>query len=184
MRPAYCNVSEVEAMNAKSSRPRDIRHRTDDPVTVADLMTSPAFAVEESETIELANAEMKWAHIRHLPVVRQGGRFSGLLSQADIHTALALYGTGATLPVAVVMRHPVFTVEPQASIVEAMELILDNKLSALPVVNRLGVLVGILTESDFVRRVYRELSGRAFAAPAGCQELVTVRPRKQVSDSP
>jgi len=145
--------------------------------SVRDLMTASVIAIDESDTIPFATAEMKWLRVRHLPVVDSIGRLIGLVCEADLRTAMSLYGTAETLPVAVVMRHPVFTVAPDAPLIDAMELMLDCKLTALPVVDRHCKLVGILTESDFVRYAYRELTGRTFLKVAGIQEQTTLVPR-------
>lgn len=51
-----------------------------------------------------------------------------------------------------VMTQPAITVSPQGSIFEAVRLMLQNKISGLPVVDESGSLVGILTEGDFLRR--------------------------------
>lgn len=51
-----------------------------------------------------------------------------------------------------VMTQPAITVPPQGSIFEAVRLMLQNKISGLPVVDESGNLVGILTEGDFLRR--------------------------------
>jgi CBS domain-containing protein len=54
--------------------------------------------------------------------------------------------------VAEVMTRNVITIGPSASILEAARLMLQHKISGLPVVDSAGNLVGILTESDFLRR--------------------------------
>jgi CBS domain-containing protein len=51
-----------------------------------------------------------------------------------------------------VMRSEVRTCSPDATIAEAIRLMLDNGISGLPVVDRAGALVGIVTEGDFLRR--------------------------------
>jgi len=51
-----------------------------------------------------------------------------------------------------VMTEHVITVAPDASIVEALQLMLQNKISGLPVVDNGGNLVGIVSEGDFLRR--------------------------------
>jgi CBS domain-containing protein len=50
------------------------------------------------------------------------------------------------------MTQHVITVAPDASIVEALQLMLQNKISGLPVVDKGGNLVGIVSEGDFLRR--------------------------------
>jgi CBS domain-containing protein len=51
-----------------------------------------------------------------------------------------------------VMRQPVVTIAPDASIAAAIALMLERQLSGLPVVDSDGRLVGILSEGDFLRR--------------------------------
>jgi CBS domain-containing protein len=52
-----------------------------------------------------------------------------------------------------VMTPHVITINPDASILQAARLMLQHKISGLPVVNDDGGLVGIVTEGDFLRRV-------------------------------
>ena len=51
-----------------------------------------------------------------------------------------------------VMSTGVVTVSPDASILEAVRLMLQHKISGLPVVDAAGHLVGIISEGDFLRR--------------------------------
>jgi CBS domain-containing protein len=50
------------------------------------------------------------------------------------------------------MTRQVISVGPEASIWEAARLMLQHKISGLPVVDASGALVGIVTEGDFLRR--------------------------------
>jgi CBS domain-containing protein len=51
-----------------------------------------------------------------------------------------------------VMTRDVLSIRPEATILEAARLMLQNRISGLPVINAYGELVGILTEGDFLRR--------------------------------
>lgn len=51
-----------------------------------------------------------------------------------------------------VMTTHVITISPNASIQDVAELLLQNRISALPVVNQDGGLVGIVSEGDLLRR--------------------------------
>jgi CBS domain-containing protein len=51
-----------------------------------------------------------------------------------------------------VMTRSILSVTPDASLVEAIRLMLDNSVSGLPVIDDAGRLVGILTEGDLLRR--------------------------------
>jgi CBS domain-containing protein len=51
-----------------------------------------------------------------------------------------------------VMTTKVVTVEPTATILQAIRLMLQHRISGLPVVDAGGNLVGVVTEGDFLRR--------------------------------
>ena len=51
-----------------------------------------------------------------------------------------------------VMTRKVMSVEPTASVLQAIRSMLQNKISGLPVVDADGTLVGVVTEGDFLRR--------------------------------
>jgi CBS domain-containing protein len=55
--------------------------------------------------------------------------------------------------VAEVMTLNPVSISPDASIVEAIRVMLQRRFSGLPVVDRGGSLVGIVTEGDLLRRV-------------------------------
>src|SRR5690242_17365333 len=51
-----------------------------------------------------------------------------------------------------IMTSPVITVMPATSIAEAARLMLQHRISGLPVVDGKGVVIGIITEGDLLRR--------------------------------
>ena len=51
-----------------------------------------------------------------------------------------------------VMTRNVVSTRPDATVAEMVQLMLDNRISGLPVVNDHGDLVGIVTEGDCLRR--------------------------------
>lgn len=51
-----------------------------------------------------------------------------------------------------VMTRKLVSIDPDASILEAARLMLQNRISGLPVIDRGGRLVGLVTEGDFLRR--------------------------------
>jgi CBS domain len=51
-----------------------------------------------------------------------------------------------------VMTSKVMSVSPEASIVDAIQLMLKKHISGLPVIDQDGRLVGIVSEGDFLRR--------------------------------
>ena len=87
-------------------------------------------------------------------------RVVGIVTDRDIRlnlpspaTSLSVWELNYLLPqltVGGVMSKTVIVVEPDRPVAEAARIMMDHKIGALPVVEE-GRLVGIITESDFVR---------------------------------
>lgn len=125
-------------------------------LTVEELMTKDPEVLRPGDALEFAAREMDLAMFRHLPVVDRNGRLIGLVSKRDITSAGDLSGRCAED----VMIEDVKTVGPQTAAHEAALVLLQHKVGCVPVVDVAGKLVGIVTESDFVRVAYTLLGGR------------------------
>lgn len=128
---------------------------------VRDLMSFKPITVDPEMPMLEARQRMADARIRHL-VVTEGSRVAGVVTDRDIRLNLASPATSlsvwelnallAKLTVGEIMTRSVIVVEGDRPISEAARLMIDHKIGALPVVDG-GRLVGIVTESDFVRLV-------------------------------
>lgn len=126
-------------------------------VKVSEWMSSPAITVAPDTPLKSAHQIMKDRRVRRLPVVARG-RLVGILTIGDIREASPSDATSLSvwelnylwdqLKVEQVMTKSVVTVTPDTSILEAARLMLEKKISGMPVVNPQGDVVGILTESD------------------------------------
>jgi CBS domain-containing protein len=131
-----------------------------DNVTVREWMTSPVVSVSPSTPISNAHQMMKEYGIRRLPVV-ENNKLVGIITIGDIReaspsdaTTLSIWELNylwAQLTVERVMSRSVITVKPEDLILDAATLMLNRKVSGLPVVDDEGYLVGILTESDIFK---------------------------------
>jgi CBS domain-containing membrane protein len=130
-----------------------------DPLRVRDLMTEGVFAVGVNDDLETIRTLMEERSIRHAPVVGEGGILLGLVSQRDLirnslrAQALPPSAMAAAMQMTTageIMTPNVVTAAPDQDIREAARVMLDNKYGCLPVVEGTR-LVGIVTESDFVR---------------------------------
>lgn len=60
---------------------------------------------------------------------------------------------GLPMKAAEVMRSPAVSVAPNCRVIDAARLLMETNRRGLPVVDRAGILVGIVSEGDFLRRV-------------------------------
>jgi CBS-domain-containing membrane protein len=71
------------------------------------------------------------------------------------------------LHVADVMSRHVVTVSANSTMAEAAKVLSQHEISGAPVVNELGQCVGILTTTDFARRVHSQDPNDTLSTPAG-----------------
>jgi len=134
---------------------------------VRDIMTPAPIVVEPGLEMLEARRRMGEQRIRHLIVV-ENGRVTGIVTDRDIRlnmpspaTSLSVWELNylmARLTVGDVMSRSVIVIDSERPVVEAAKLMMDHKIGALPVVDD-GRLVGIVTETDFVRLAARRDGG-------------------------
>lgn len=127
---------------------------------VHNWMTSPVISVTPDTAISIAHQMMKDKRVRRLPVVERD-RVVGIITLGDVReaspsdaTTLSIWELNylwSQLTVERVMTKHVITITPDAEVYEAAQLMLDRKLSGLPVVDTDKRLIGMITESDIFR---------------------------------
>ena len=127
---------------------------------VKDIMTNDVFVSHTEETLTMVRSLMDSKQIRHVPIVDDDNCFVGLLTHRDLlaYTVSILAGIGreeqdeldSSIFIGNVMKTDVATVNPETDLRDAINVLLENKYSCLPVVSG-DKLVGIITESDFLK---------------------------------
>ena len=110
-------------------------------------MTSDAFTVGPDESIATLQDLISKKHIRHVPVVDDGGAVLGLISERDVLQRTFFEEADRVTDI---MAWDVETIDADEDLSRAAQIMRDNKHGCLPVVEK-GVLAGILTEADFVK---------------------------------
>lgn len=130
-------------------------------MVVAEIMSAEPFAVKASEPIGRVLEKFAEADVRHLPVVEQG-RLVGIVSDRDLRSfrpnlLLELEHPDQirkllTQPISSVMSADVVTVDPETDVSEVIDIMLEQKVGAVPVVEADGErLVGIVSYMDVLR---------------------------------
>jgi len=126
-------------------------------VIVRDVMSKEVRAVRPDTTMKEVVATMNKFSIGSIIVV-QGGRLVGIITERDILTRqVEPCLAPETLTARHVMTSPVVTINENASIEEAAQLMARKKAKRLPVMSD-GKLVGIITYTDIVFKVPAMLS--------------------------
>lgn len=116
---------------------------------VGQFMTTDIRTVHPDESVRRAAILMDWGRIRHIPV-EEDDRLVGLISYRTIIKLVAesRLEENELLPVREVMKTEVISIAPSTLSADAIRLMNDRGVGALPVVEE-GRLVGIVTEHDF-----------------------------------
>jgi CBS domain-containing protein len=134
---------------------------------VSDLMSRKLIVVAPDDPVERAVKLLRYRGIRHL-LVLQAGDLVGIISDRDVKRALdpgrgrkkkvmnigGLFFLLEPVYVHEIMSRNVLSIGPGATARQAAEMMVAERLGALPVVDK-GKLVGILTETDLLRYLAR-----------------------------
>ncbi|TQP92084.1 CBS domain-containing protein [Vibrio cholerae] len=126
-------------------------------IKVEDMMTRHPHTLLRTHTLNDAKHLMEALDIRHVPIVDANKKLLGIVSQRDLlaaqESSLQRSAQGDSLafetPLFEVMHTDVTSVAPQAGLKESAIYMQKHKIGCLPVVAK-DVLVGIITDSDFV----------------------------------
>jgi CBS domain-containing protein len=123
-------------------------------VLIETLMKERVVTVRPDTSIRRALVAMAEAGVRHLPVVDGAARLVGLVSQIDVVRAMDLLltaqGERGEMQVRDVMSAPVFRAGRRMPAHEALALLMEHKIGALPIVDGDGRVIGIVSETDFL----------------------------------
>jgi len=124
---------------------------------VGPRMNRDLVTVTPGATLEEAARLLKAHRIHHLPVVEEGTRLSGIVTDTDLRNATldGMFGgadrgdSGRPVTVGEIMTRELVTLAPGDTLDDAMLVLSRERIGALPVVEA-GRLVGIVTKADIL----------------------------------
>jgi CBS domain-containing protein len=129
----------------------------DRDVVVADLMSRPVLTVEVGESLWDAWQLLFVSGLRHLVVLDANGSSLGVLSDRSILAEVPATADPLSRRLVgdVLAMVPLVSVLPDDEPLTAARVMVSNTVEAVPVLDREGRLLGIVTESDIVRWLVR-----------------------------
>lgn len=134
---------------------------------VGNWMSKKVVTVDEKESMQHAVSLMREHKVRMLPVLRRG-KLVGVVSDTDLKRASASDATMldvhemlyliSKIKIKDIMTKDPLTVSPDCTVEETAELLLEHKISGVPVVEQAGRVVGMITRDDLFQ-VLISLSG-------------------------
>ena len=139
---------------------------------VRDHMTPHPITLQVDADYKSAVTIMHDHAIHHLPVLDANKKLAGIIAERDLLLAASHY-LGSVADVGEVMHRDVVTVAPNVRVTDAASLMIKHTIGGLPVVDRRGRVVGVITETDIFKAFVQML--KPAATPAGNR----TRPQKK-----
>ncbi|HBZ37462.1 MAG TPA: CBS domain-containing protein [Balneola sp.] len=146
------------------ARIEDIAFWRPSSLLVEEIMTTDLFTARKDDLIEFASNLLDWRRIRYIPIEDDQKHLVGLVSMRmvlrEYSKAVNEDGEYKSHAIEDIMINNPITIHPEASIIEAMEIMQDQQIGCLPVVKN-SRLVGIITEDNFLnisRRLIKALA--------------------------
>jgi CBS-domain-containing membrane protein len=169
--PGYLDITPEDFRHIYTIATRKAFQRVMQSIKAKDIMTVNVVSVTPSTPLAAAAQLMGKEGISGLPVVDEGKKVVGVISQKDF---LRTMGDGSTtnfmaviadclrnkgclvMPIRAqqardIMTTPAFTVHENATVLEINTLFHEKKINRIPVVDSAAVLKGIVTRGDLLR---------------------------------
>ncbi len=133
----------------------DIDAWTPSSLLVEEFMNTDLFTLNKEDIPEFGADMMDWQQIRYMPIESKEGELIGLITSRILlrHFTKMIKNnlTNPDLTIKDLMIKEPITIRPEASVMEAMQIMRENRIGCLPVVTKSNKLVGIITEENFVK---------------------------------
>ena len=144
------------------AKPDDLEMWQPSSLLVEEFMTTDLFTVQKDDIIELVANLFEWRRIRYVPVEDDSKHLVGLITMRmifrEFNNILHNRGSSSKAVEDIMIKNPI-TIHPEASILEAIDIMDGQKIGCLPVVKN-NRLVGIITEQNYMEitsRLLRQL---------------------------
>lgn len=130
------------------------------PMKVSSFMTAKVLTAHKDDGIRQTFFRMRENAVRHMPVINDEGKLVGIISDRDLRRPewvdeapdlSHIYNLEDDMLVRDLMSKNVMVAHTYESIYKATKVLLEHRYGALPVLNKEGDLVGILSALDLLK---------------------------------
>jgi len=125
-------------------------------MSLSALLSRKSVTAAPKDSLAKAAQLMQEKNVGAVIVVEQD-RPVGIITDRDLALAFGLHGAAPGDPIQSRMMSPVETIRSDEGIYKVTQKMMDLAVRRLPVVNHVGVLVGMVTLDDLIALLSREL---------------------------
>lgn len=167
----YLDITEEDLKRVYTLAIRHAKDRLIRKISVREIMTEKVVTVKGDTEIKEAARLLSENRISGLPVIDNNGRVIGLVTEADIlasagikrehrfmHILKHLFGEPVPSGrkgeyVKDIMTSPAITTSADAEIREVAKILDEKRIKRLPVVDKEGRLIGIISRADIIKAI-------------------------------
>jgi CBS domain-containing protein len=116
-----------------------------------DIMSRPTFSMPLDSLLEKIRFEMKSRNIRHIPIFSDH-KIIGMISDRDL-LKVDLAATFAFLKAEDIMTTVLVVAEEETPLAHIARVLIEEKISALPIIDKFHQLVGMISRTDILKAV-------------------------------
>lgn len=116
-----------------------------------DIMNRPVISMPVDSSLKKIRAEMKAHDIRHIPLVKDH-KILGMISDRDL-LKVNLSGTFLFLKAKDIMTTVLVVAEEETPLAHIARVLMEEKISALPIIDKAHQLVGMISRTDILKAV-------------------------------
>jgi CBS domain-containing protein len=141
--------TKVHADKESSHAPKMYFEQVD--LYAVDIMNCPVFSMQRTSHLDMIRQEMQLKKIRHVPIVNEK-KLLGMISDRDL-LKLNLSGAFSFLKAEEIMTKVIVVVEEETPIAQIARVLVQENISALPVINKKHELTGMISRTDILKAV-------------------------------
>ena len=169
--PGYLDITPADLKEIYKFAYRHAWERITQSVKAHDIMTKKVFSVKKDTPLKEVAELMAKEKISGIPVLEEDGKVAGIISEKDFLSSMGsedkthfmafvaecLSGKGcAAFPVSLqkaedIMTSPAIIVREGATVFEISNIFTQKNINRVPVTDREGKLLGIVSRADIVR---------------------------------
>ncbi|MBP9680542.1 MAG: CBS domain-containing protein [Bacteriovorax sp.] len=116
-----------------------------------DIMNRPVFSMPIDSLLISVREEMKKRQFRHIPILKNH-KIIGMISDRDL-LKVDLSGTFSFLKVEDIMTTVLIVAEEETPLAHIARVLMEEKISALPIIDKTHSLVGMISRTDILKAV-------------------------------
>lgn len=125
----------------------------DSEVIVSELMKKNPLTIELDTPLVSVQKIFKDKGFRHLPVLKDSRIVIGMISDRDL-LKVETMGTFQFLTASSIMKTILILVDEDTPVAQVAKVMVEEKISAMPVINKDHHMVGIITKTDLLKGIF------------------------------